>query len=470
MTAPNTKVKKTGSKTKKGMPPKREKRKKGQPYLTHRPSDGRWVVSVELEPHPDGRRHRPQWTFSTEEAANEHLSTLDVKRLQNIPRDVREMTVAQLLDRHIAGLQGAEYSTHLYREWIKTVITRKMGSLKVAELKQYQIRSFLNEISPELEAGEEQTPPPKPRRGKKPRAQQTSKRYAKTTCDKALLMLRAALREAVDDGLLDKNPAERVKPVQAQAKPRPEALTEEEIQKLVSASRDSPIFMIVLIGLATGARISEIVGLQLTDYDPATGRLRLNGTAKRQGGRGKAKTAPSHRVVHLPESIKCEVDNHLTKIATLKERAGPKWGIPKKVTEKTRQLQRAATRRRWNSGLPDDWIPPAPTAKRYIPLFPTSRGTPMCPNNVRREWEKILKACGLEHRNFHQTRATFITNALCTPNVTIKDVQDVVGHASPATTLGYLQSSTERQKKVVGSMTPVLGLDKKERASSFTNS
>lgn len=439
---------------------RRVSKPKGEPYINLR-DDGRYIVSIELGNHPNGKRNRPQKTFGTKEEAEAYKANADVQRLQKLPQDLREMTVSQLLNRHVAGLTKGEYSTALYRDWIKTVIVHRIGSLKVAELRPSRIREFLNELRPEVEGMDEgeQTSHTEHSGGNDAEAQQNSKKqYAKSTCDKALLMLRAALREAVDDGLLVKNPAEKVKPIKVQLGPSPQAWSEKEIQNIVNASRNSDIFMVVLIGLATGARIGEIVGLRMTDYDPNMRELSLHGTVKRQGGRGKGKTGMSHRVVVLAEPIHLELAKHLDQVARLKDRAGPKWGQRKKFSEKTRLLQREAARKRWNSGLPPDWIPPAPPSRNYVPLFPTSRGTPMCTNNVRRAWEKILKACEMKHRNFHQTRSTFITNALCTPEVTIKDVQDVVGHASPTTTLRYLQSSPERQKKVMAGVLPMLGL------------
>lgn len=407
--------------------------------------DGRTVVSVELPKQPTGERNRIQRSFRTPEAAEAYIENLDIEQLARVPADLRNIDVGGWMEKYVEELPRGEYSTEVDRGWIKAIIVKGLGSIKLATLSPSDIRGLL-------------------------RALRDDEQKSKGTCDKVLHMLRAALRQAVDDGLLKVNPAENVKPVRAKgkAKVRQPEWSEQQVKAILEAGRDSKIPVLLPLALLTGARIGELIGLRMQDYDPVTGVLSINGTAKRHGGRGKGKTEAAHRQLTLPKAVRRALDQHLAAVEQQKLKMGSQWGQRKKGSEEGREKQRQRARARWNSGLREGWVPPPPLTEPYEPLFPSSRGTPLNANNVRTEWRRIMAACAARDESFpqgcsfHQTRAHFITKALHSGLDNLKAVQDIVGHASPVMTLRYVLPNPERQKQLLEKTAKIQGWEDPE--------
>ncbi|WP_194165184.1 tyrosine-type recombinase/integrase [Deinococcus terrestris] len=138
--------------------------------------------------------------------------------------------------------------------------------------------------------------------------------------------------------------------------------------------------------------------------------------------------------------------------------APPLWGQRRAVPDEVREKQRRAAQARSVSGLPEGWMPPPPPAQAYEPLFPTRHGTPLSSRNVRREWALVLERARVDDREFHSIRASFITSALVSRVLSLKDLQEVVGHTSPLMTLRYAQRSQERQAQVIQVAKEQMGL------------
>lgn len=63
-------------------------------------------------------------------------------------------------------------------------------------------------------------------------------------------------------------------------------------------------------------------------------------------------------------------------------------------------------------------------------VFPSPEGKPIDFNNFRnRTWKVVLKGLGIEYRKVYQTRHTFITHALETGKLDVKDVARLVGNS-----------------------------------------
>lgn len=66
---------------------------------------------------------------------------------------------------------------------------------------------------------------------------------------------------------------------------------------------------------------------------------------------------------------------------------------------------------------------------------------------------KVYRAVGLEGASSHSGRRTFITQAarkLAQVGGSLRDVQELAGHSSIATTQGYIQGDSEAKRKLVG--------------------
>jgi integrase len=112
--------------------------------------------------------------------------------------------------------------------------------------------------------------------------------------------LSQALAHAVQTGVLFKNPAEQVKPPRP---PRREIaiLSKAEVATLLREA--GPLYLPVLVGVTTGMRRGEILGLRWSDIDLKAARLTVNQSLERLGGKTTfkpPKTAGSRRTITLP--------------------------------------------------------------------------------------------------------------------------------------------------------------------------
>lgn len=409
------------------------RRSRGGPSITPR-ADGRWSLTCELPRGPDGRRRRHQSTHRTFAEARDAArqfnysdALIRVERGQN-----PTLTVDDLLRGWLDRQPADEDSTRVNRAWLVNLIGVELGRDPVSKLRPERLQAALARIG---------------------------ETHAVSTVQKVRRVLRAALEDAVQSGTLARNPAASLRVPILPTRLPDEAWSQAEVQAILTAAKASRIYPFVLLALATGARIGELVAARLEDYDPETGRLTLDGTAKRGGGRGKAKTAAGHRVITLAPAVQAEMLRHLEDVASRRTLAGPLWGQRQETSEATRQKQREAARRQAASGLPEGWLPPPPPAVPYNPLIPTDNGTPWLRGNVGRHWKRVLESAGLPHRRLHSTRAAFITAALQDPDVSVADIQFAVGHATPTMTLRYAQRERGRQAAVAAAAVRKLGLE-----------
>jgi len=85
-------------------------------------------------------------------------------------------------------------------------------------------------------------------------------------------------------------------------------------------------------------------------------------------------------------------------------------------------------------------------------VFPSRRGTPMEPDNLRRSWYAIRKDAGLGQTRFHDLRHTCVTLLLdlgAPPHV----VREIVGHSAIEVTMTiYAHAAREEQRKALAGL------------------
>lgn len=219
--------------------------------------------------------------------------------------------------------------------------------------------------------------------------------YAKTTISRKLASLRSFFRFAQREGGCDSNPAKPLRNPRRERK-LPHFLTTSEIGKLLVApdnktqmgARDRAIFETLY---SAGLRVSELVGMNLTDLDLDDGLVRVRGKGKRE------RLAP------------------LGKFAVKAIRS---WLKRRSVADKQR---------------------PGDTGD---PLFVNKYGQRLTTRSVGRMLEKYLKLTGLDNRTSpHTLRHSFATHLL-NRGADIRSVQELLGHKSLVTTQIYTHIST----------------------------
>lgn len=157
----------------------------------------------------------------------------------------------------------------------------------------------------------------------------------------------------------------------------------------------------VLIALSTGIRIGELCALQWTDIQNET--IKINKTMQRiKDDKGGTK------IIIMPPKSESSIRN-----------------IP----------------------LPDFLIPFLEQYKKSEGyLLSQPNGKYVEPRLLQLQFEKYIKACNLNHANFHSLRHTFATRCV-ESGWDIKSLSEVLGHSDVKTTLNrYVHSSFEQKK------------------------
>lgn len=220
------------------------------------------------------------------------------------------------------------------------------------------------------------------------------KKISKFTINRELGLLRLILNWAVTERKLRFNPVSvrLSRRKMFDEPPRTRYFTEDELIAMLTNASE-PMKTFIFVGINTGMRLSEILGLSWTEVDIKEKTIHL------PADRVKRKRA---RDVRLNKSM---VD--------LLERLKMKKGDSEFV------------------------FPNPKTGKPYGKY-------------ISHTWHRLLKKCGIKNSGrFHDMRRTFGTMAF-RAGAGVKDVQDQLGHRDPTTTLRiYAQATAEGKQKVV---------------------
>ena len=224
-------------------------------------------------------------------------------------------------------------------------------------------------------------------------------------------IISSALNLAKEQKLIYSNPAE------ACALPKVEhremkTLPVEQLTSFLREAKETGVYEMYYIELATGLRRGELLGLKWDDIDMTNGTIRVQRQVARIDGEiveAPLKTKNSYRIVSIGADA----------IEVLKEQR-------KKVG---REIE-------------------------YVFLSPN--GGPISPDSVLNMLHRVLKRAGLPKIRFHDLRHTFATLALQN-GVDIKTVSGMLGHFSAGFTLDtYAHVTTSAQKEAANTMGGVL--------------
>jgi integrase len=185
-------------------------------------------------------------------------------------------------------------------------------------------------------------------------------------------VLHNAMAQAVKLGILARNPTDATTPPRVETKEM-KFYDETQVGELQLAAMNSRNAAIYHLAIATGMRMSELLGLKWSDLDWQKKTLYVQRQLKRAFQNGDyfapPKTKNGRRAITLGD----------TTIAKMREH----W--------QRQNIERAVAGRRWQE---NDLI------------FPSSIGTPKNQSGLYREFEDFLKKVGLPKIRFHDLRHT----------------------------------------------------------------
>lgn len=217
-----------------------------------------------------------------------------------------------------------------------------------------------------------------------------------------LFLLRKALQQAVEDGLIPRNVAHGVKVSQA-GKEEVRPFSPEQTNAFLEAVSGDRFEALYVLAVHTGLRQGELMGLCWEDVDLKARTLSVKRTLSgAKGGQpvfGTPKTAKSRRTVGLTGKAVETLEGHRVAQEEERSRLGPLWH---------------------NTGL----------------VFRSTTSTPLNRHNViNRSFKPLLKRSGLpQSTRFHDLRHT-AASLLFSQGTHPKLVQETLGHSSIAVTL-----------------------------------
>ena len=222
-------------------------------------------------------------------------------------------------------------------------------------------------------------------------------------------VISSAMDFAVDQKLISTNPTNGC------ALPKLEhremkTLPAEQLASFLHEAKESGVFELYYIELATGLRRGELLGLKWEDIDLERGTIQVRRQIARIDG----------EVVEAP--LKTKNSYRSLSIGT-------------DAVEILRNQQKK-------------------TSSEYV--FPSPAGGPISPDSVLHMLHRVLKRAGLPKIRFHDMRHTFATVTLQN-GVDIKTVSGMLGHYSAGFTLDtYAHVTTQAQRQAADTMANIL--------------
>ena len=341
--------------------------------------DGTWEARVTIGISADGKQQRKSLYGKTRQEVSAKMTDLLNNLQKGIITNPTEMTLAEWLDYYMSEYKKRYVKPTTYINYtvkVKNHIKPAIGHYKLKALRQDIIQKFVNSLS--------------------------DKGLAPSTVIDVYKLLSNALETAVDDGLIVRNTANRVK-LPKTTKPQINVLTQEQQNAFVEQAKVTYMGVVYIFDLCTGMRLGELLGLKWQDIDFEQNQLHIRRILRKVKDPdnadehwhlefGTPKTPSSDRIIPLNETaIKVLADV---------------WEQQEKNKEKA------------STAYEDNDL-----------VFATQLGRPLDPTNMRRTCYSICEKIGVSNFHPHCLRHTFTTRG-AENNVDVRVMQKFLGHAT----------------------------------------
>lgn len=345
-----------------------------------------YAIFIDLPRGPDGKRRQQMRTFPTEREAVRARRDLLVKADRGQHVDTTRDTVAMVLERWLAQYVDVSVrpkTAEGYRSTIKNRIVPFIGNIRITQLTDAHIKVMFRSLREEYQRQDRRAGP-----------------LSGYTLRNAYRILKKALNWAVRERLIAFNPvdfcdAPRVERIEIRT------LNEGQTVRLLEAAAESAIGPLVHLAVFTGMRRSELLGLRWGDIDLSLAMVQVRRSLHAlKGGEirlEEPKSRYSRRKIDLPPMAVLALRRH------------------------REQLEAHA------ASL--DAAIPAET-----PVFCRPDLTPMRPDSVSHQFERVTVKAGLGKLGLHVLRHTHASHLL-RQGIHAKVVQERLGHSSIQVTL-----------------------------------
>lgn len=303
-----------------------------------------------------------------------------------------------------------------YTNYVNSHIIPYLGNIKLQELRADQIQGFYNHL---LKEGR-----------KKPSANKESG-LSPTTIKRIHIIINSALKQALKNGIINKNPASAVT-IPKQLKHEIQPLSREEIQLFLETAKEDRLYAAFILECGTGLRRGELLGLKWQDIDLENKILQVNRSlvvqydvnAKDKGKKATylefetPKTEKSKRVISIPDNVVAELKTH-------------------RIRQKEEKL-------RIGKYYTDEDL-----------VFCNIDGSRLHPVSFVSYFKNLLKKAGVRDVRFHDLRHSVAT-LLLEMNEHPKVVQELLGHSTITTTLDiYSHVNLEKKEQAAAKLNTI---------------
>lgn len=310
-------------------------------------------------------------------------------------------TVGQWMDEWFeayAKVKVRPSSHQTYKGYIENHIKPNIGDIPIEKLTSLQLQKFYRRLLTE---------------GRVPRIESENqpKGLSAKTVRNINQVISSAMDVAVKHKLILSNPTDGCELPKVEHKEM-HTIHAEQLGAFLQEAKESGVYELYYLDLATGLRRGELLGLKWEDVDLA------------------------HGVIQVRRQV-YRIDGEVKEVPLKTKNAYRNISISKDAVEMLKEMEKHRI-------------------SEYV--FPSPTGGPISPDSVLNMLHRVLKRAGLPAVRFHDLRHTFATLALQN-GVDIKTVSGMLGHFSAGFTLDtYAHVTTAAQKEAANTMGSVLSV------------
>ncbi len=334
------------------------------------------VVDLGVDPVTGKRRQRSK-SFKTKKEAQTALTQWLREIDTGAAVDRSRQTVAQMMAYWLetyARIHVNAWSYSCYERTIRVHITPALGAIPMQKLTPDMLQTF---YADKLAAG-----------------------CGTRTIELCHMRLKQALTQALRLGLVARNVADFVSPPPDRPKEM-ETWDLAQARQFLTVTDQSIHGPIWTLAVATGMRRGELLGLRWQDV------------------------AFERRVVHVRQAIGLTPHGGADTKPPKSKSSRREVPVPDAMISALREHKRCQNERRLALG--EAW-------QDHDLVFPTSIGTPINPNSLKRDYDRLVTLAGLPRIRIHDQRHTHVTLAI-QQGSNIKAVSKRVGHATTSITM-----------------------------------
>ncbi len=364
--------------------------------------DGRWEGRYVVGRDPDtGKMVTKNVLGKTQAEVKEKLrKAIDDSRQLDYTKEGK-YTVGQWLDEWFdayAKVKVRASSHQTYKGYIENHIKPNIGDIPIEKLTSLRLQKFYRKLLTE---------------GRVPRIESENqpKGLSAKTVRNIHQVISSAMSMAVKHKLILSNPAEGCELPKVEHREM-RTIPAEQLGAFLREAKESGVYELYYLDLATGLRRGELLGLKWEDVDLA------------------------HGVIYVRRQV-YRIDGEVKEVPLKTKNAYRNISISKDAVKMLQEMEKHRI-------------------SEYV--FPSPSGGPISPDSVLNMLHRVLKRAGLPSMRFHDLRHSFATLALQN-GVDIKTVSGMLGHFSAGFTLDtYAHVTTAVQKEAANTMRNVLNV------------